>query len=132
MNRGMGLIVALSLTACATGPSRGSLEYQDKQVYLCRELCAAGTIEVSRIEGLQCSCAAKKELPFIYNPVQSSGNTGPSREPAGWQVSVPQQVSANQPIYNSNAQPLTIDPTIKDNATQVTTAQGRTIFSQTR
>ena len=104
-------VILLVLMGCSSEPTRGSLSYQDRQVYMCRELCAAGTIEVHRIEGLECVCAPKKE-PMIYNPIVTGGT------PTSFVV------------------PGTIAPvtelTQKPGATVVQDSTGRTIISQVK
>ncbi len=101
------------LAGCASGPQVGSLDYIDRQVYQCRELCSAGTVDVTRIEGLNCVCNTRKEAPIFYNPMLSgsSGAQAPIviREPAATFVN---------------------SPTVRDDATKVQDASGRTIFSQ--
>lgn len=108
------LLGALLLAACSHEPTRGTLEYQDRQVYMCRELCAAGTIEVHRIEGLNCICAPKKEAPVFYNPMMGGGAANP----------------ATQVFHTLQSSQPELQP--RGNAAMAQDSTGRTIISQTK
>ena len=61
------------LTSCSSTPTYAERKQQiDDQVWQCKELCSAGSIDVARIPGLQCMCNNNRQAntaPVIINNI---------------------------------------------------------------
>lgn len=67
----LSLIVTFATLLCSCSSTRERYAFKkqkiDDQVWQCKELCSAGTIDIVRIEGLKCMCNRPQQTPVINN-----------------------------------------------------------------
>ena len=133
------LILCLFTIGCATTYEAGSRDYIEHQVYQCRRLCSAGTVDIAAIKGLQCECNTRKgDTPVIINNIP---------QPAPYYIDKTQShisIYPKEVIKQQDTQAYYIDKPdssiyqreadirVKQNATVVERHDGKKIYSQVR
>lgn len=117
------ILISVSFIGCATAYKKGSPDYIEHQVYQCRKLCSAGTIDIAHIEGLECECNTRQQANSVVNNIIVPGNSG-------------QPVNYITPTYtpapSANKSEATEELKVKDNAALIQSGDGRNIYSQVR
>lgn len=126
-------IIILSLVgfiAMSCGSTRYQVEKQkiDDQIWQCKELCSAGTIDVARIKGLNCMCRhnQQQQAPVIINNVL---NPAP-QQVMSYPQSTPTPVVIFRDSQNANFSKNETPVEVK-NGYQFVNTDGRTITSTT-
>ena len=110
------LILCLFTIGCATTYKAGSPEYIEHQVYQCRRLCSAGTVDITAIKGLQCVCNTRQQQqPIIINNVP---------QPMTYTSIYPKEYIVQKEVKTGLQ--------IKTNATVLERHDGKKIYSQNK
>ena len=123
------LTVASVLSGCSSAPTKGDLEWQDKQAMTCRKACFNSDVGFAEIDGLNCFCnkpQSTNSSPVIINNIP--GQSAPQVIYTPQPQSSYREPSVDRRVYERNASTKELEPA--DNAATFSRADGKQVYSQ--